>query len=397
MQPQAAEIFFKSESRYRMLVENSCDIIFSLDMEGNFTYVSPAWKKLLGHEIFEVVGHNFREFIHPDNHSGCLEAIAHGTQSEQVSEFTYRIRHADGSWLWHTSRGTRHVDEVGITTVIGMAHDVTEQLRFEELMTQTEKMIMISGMAAGMAHEINNPLGAIMQHAQNIERRVSSDIPANVKAAAEVGVNLDLVHAYLEKRGIFDFIGHIRTAGIRASEIISNMLYFSRRSEGGIESVGLSALLDRVLELAGSDYDMKKKYDFRRIDLRRDYTPDLASVQLIVAEMEQVLLNILKNAAQAMTGTAMRRHPSIILRTRLIKGMVKIEIEDNGPGMTEATRLRVFEPFFSTKEVGVGTGLGLSVAYAIVTKGHHGSIEVQSRPGEGSCFTIKLPLQRSVV
>jgi len=397
MPPKAAEIFFKSESRYRMLVENSCDIIFSLDMEGNFTYVSPAWKKLLGHEISEVVGHNFREFIHPDNHSGCLEAIAHGTLSEQVSEFTYRIRHADGRWLWHTSRGTRHVDEDGIKTVIGMAHDVTEQLRFEELMTQTEKMIMISGMAAGMAHEINNPLGAIMQHAQNIERRVSSDIPANVKAAAEVGVSLDLVHAYLEKRGIFDFIGHIRTAGIRASEIISNMLYFSRRSEGGIESVQLSALLDRVVELAGTDYDMKKKYDFQRIDLRRDYTPDLPPVHLIVAEMEQVLLNILKNAAQAMSGAEMRRQPSITLRTRLIKGMVMIGIEDNGPGMAEATRLRVFEPFFSTKEVGVGTGLGLSVAYAIVTKGHHGSIEVESRPGEGCCFTIKLPLQRSGV
>lgn len=393
MPPKAAEIFFKSESRYRMLVESSCDIIFSLDMDGRFTYISPAWEKILGHEPAEVVGQSFREFIHPDDQQGCAETIAHAVRSGQVGEYTYRIRHADGSWRWHTSRGTPHTDENGVMTVIGMAHDITERLRIEEIMTRTEKMIMISGMAAGMAHEINNPLGAIMQHAQNIERRVSADIPANRKAAAEVGVSLELVRAYLQKRGIFGFIDHIRSAGIRASEIISNMLQFSRRSDSGAEYVDLSALLDRVLELAGTDYDMKKKYDFPRIALQRDYAVDLPAVQVAVAEMEQVLLNILKNAAQAMAGAAMLRQPRITLRTRLSKGIVLIEICDNGPGMDEATRLRIFEPFFTTKEVGVGTGLGMSVSYAIITKGHHGSIEVQSHPGEGSCIAIKLPLQ----
>jgi signal transduction histidine kinase len=154
--------------------------------------------------------------------------------------------------------------------------------------------------------------------------------------------------------------------------------------------------LDRVLELAGTDYDMKKKYDFRRIELQREYVADLPPVLMIAAELEQVLLNILKNAAQAMVGVVMCREPRIILRTRMCEGSVAIEIEDNGPGMDEAIRLRIFEPFFTTREVGVGTGLGLSVAYAIVTKGHHGAIEVQSRPGEGSCFTIKLPLQERV-
>lgn len=393
MPPKSAETFFKSESRYRTLVENSCDIIFSLDMEGNFTYVSPAWKKLLGHEQDEIVGHNLREFIHPEDVLRCVTTIETAIKTDSAREVTYRIRSADGNWRWHTSHGSSHVDENGLMTVIGMAHDITERLRIEEIMVQTEKMIMISGMAAGMAHEINNPLGAILQHAQNIERRVSADIPANEKAAAEVGVSLDLVRAYLRKRGIFDFIGHIRTAGMRASDIISNMLRFSRRGDSGAEYVDLSALLDRVLELAGTDYDMKKKYDFHRVALQRDYAPDLPQVQLTVAEMEQVLLNILKNAAQAMADPAMPRQPKITLRARLSEGMVVLEIEDNGPGMGEATRLRVFEPFFTTKDVGVGTGLGLSVAYAIVTKGHHGSIEVASRAGEGSCFTIKLPLQ----
>lgn len=393
MSAKSEETFFKSESRYRILVENSCEIIFSLDTEGCFSYVSPAWKRLLRHDLPEVLGHNFREFIHPEDINRCETAILSAIRTGAAQEVTYRISSSDGSWRWYTAHVALHVDEDDVITVIGMAHDVTERLRIEEIMTQAEKMSMISGMAAGMAHEINNPLGAILQHAQNIERRVSADIPANFHAAAELGISLDMVRAYLQKRGIFDFIGHIRTAGIRASDIISNMLRFSSRGDSNTEYVDISAFLDRVLKLAGTDYDMKKKYAFNQITLHRSYAADLPPVQMVVAEMEQVLLNILKNAAQAISGTAMSRQPLISVRTRLSGGMVVIEIEDNGPGMDETTRLRVFEPFFSTKEVGVGTGLGLSVAYAIITNRHHGLIEVKSRAGEGSCFTLRLPLQ----
>ncbi len=391
MPPKSSETFFKSESRYRMLVENSCDIIFSLDTEGDFVYVSPAWEKILGHVPSEVVGHNFREFVHQEDIPRCETTILKAIQSNSTQEVTYRIRHAERGWRWFTSRGTPHIDENGILTIIGISQDVTERLRIEELMTQTEKMSMISGMAAGMAHEINNPLGAILQHAQNIERRVSTDIPANYKAASEVGVSLDLVRAYLQKRGVFDFIGHIRSAGMRASDIISNMLQFSRRGDSGVEYVDLSVLLDRVMKLAGTDYDMKKKYHFNLIRLQRSYDAGIPPVRMVVAEIEQVLLNILKNAAQAISSASMNRQPLITVRTGLSEGMALIEIEDNGPGMDETTRQRVFEPFFSTKEVGVGTGLGLSVAYAIITNRHHGSIDVRSCLGEGSCFTLKLP------
>jgi PAS domain S-box-containing protein len=387
----SADTFFKSESRYRMLVENFCDVIFSLDMECNFTYISPAWKKLLGHEPLEVVGHNIREFIHPDDLAHCVETIASAVQSGQAGEYTYRIRHVDGSWRRHTSRGTPHIDEDGVPTVIGIAHDVTERLRIEEMMAHSGKMIMVSGLAAGMAHEINNPLGAIMQHAQNIERRVQAGMPANVKAAAEVGVSLDLVRAYLEKRGVFAFIGHIRSAGMRASEIISQMLQFSSRGETGVVSTDLTVLLERVVEMAATDYDMKKKYAFRSIEIVREYAAEPVIADIAQQEMEQVLLNILKNAAQAIAGAKMNREPRIILRSSLSEDIAELEIEDNGPGMDEATRLRIFEPFFTTKEIGIGTGLGLSVAYAIVTKGHNGTIGVRSRPGRGSCFTIRLP------
>lgn len=395
MPPKAAEAFYKSESRYRTLVENSCDIIFSFDLEGRFTFISPAWKTVLGHDQVDVLGHNYREFIHMEDVPRCEIALAAAIEDNTAHEVTYRIRHVDGRWRWHASRGILHRDENDVLTIIGVAHDVTERLRIEEMMAQTEKMIMVSGLAAGMAHEINNPLGAIMQHAQNIERRVSGDIAANRKAAAEVGVSLELVRAYLEQRGIFAFIGHIRSAGMRASEIISQMLHLSSRNETGVMNADMTVVLEKVVGLAATDYDMKKKYAFRNIEIVREYAVEPLFAAIALQEMEQVLLIILKNAAQAMEGAAMRREPRITLRAGLSDGMAVLEIEDNGPGMDEATRLRIFEPFFTTKEVGVGTGLGLSVAYAIVTKGHHGTIEVQSQPGEGSCFTVKLPLQET--
>lgn len=393
MPAKSVDAFYSSESCYRTLVDNSCDIIFSLDTDGIFTFVSHAWKTMLGQDPDDVIGHNFREFTHPEDIQRCETTIMTAIQTDCAQEVTTRISHADGSWRWHTLRGAPHIDEAGVLTIIGMTHDVTERLRIEEVMARSEKMIMVSGMAAGMAHEINNPLGAILQHAQNIERRVSADIPANVKAAAEVGVSLDLVRAYMQERGIFDFIGHIRTAGMRASDIILNMLRFSRHSDCGTKCVDLAMMLDRVLELAGTDYDMKKRYNFSRIELQRLYASDLPLVEMVVTELEQVLLNILRNAAQALSTTAAQRPSLITLRTRLSEGMALIEIEDNGPGMDEAIRQHIFEPFFTTKGVGVGTGLGLSVAYAIITKGHHGAIEVESHPGVGSRFTVKLPLQ----
>jgi signal transduction histidine kinase len=286
-----------------------------------------------------------------------------------------------------------HSEESGMAVV--RIDDVTEHARIEEIMIQSEKMMMVGGLAAGMAHEINNPLGAIIQHAQNIERRISLEIAANLKAADEVGVSLDLVRAYLEKRSIFEFLGHIRSAGVQAAAIITNMLHFSNRTDSYTETVSLAAMLDRVLELAATDYDMKKKYDFRRIELVREYDAALPPVDMAVQEMEHSLLNILKNAAQAMSVAVDNSRPSrITIRAYMDGGMAAIEIEDNGPGMDEATRLRVFEPFFSTKYVGVGTGLGLSVAYAIVTKQHHGTVKVRSMPGEGCRFTIKIPLHR---
>ena len=269
--------------------------------------------------------------------------------------------------------------------------DVTERVRIQELIVQTEKMMSLGGLAAGMAHEINNPLGIITQAAQNIERRISLELPANRKVSEELDLDLEGIRAYLDKRQISDFLASIRTASSRAATIIDNILQFSRRSDMTPRPASISQVVDQALELAASDYDLKKKYDFKSIDIVKEYQ-DIPAVTMIPVEIEQVILNLLKNAAQAMTANPPDRKPGITFRIGRDDRYAVLEVEDNGPGMTEDIRRRVFEPFFTTKEPGVGTGLGLSVSYMIVTQNHKGLMEVQSTQGVGTVFKVKLPI-----
>jgi len=270
--------------------------------------------------------------------------------------------------------------------------DVTSRVQIEEMMVQTEKMMSVGGLAAGMAHEINNPLGGILQACQNIERRVSLDFPKNVEAAQEIGADLGMVRHYLEKRGILEFITGIRSDGTRAAGIVADMLAFSRKSESRQVRVDMAEIVDTVLRLAANDYDLKKQYDFRNVKIVREFEPGLPPVECDKTKIEQVLLNLVKNAAQALAGGKGENLPEIVVRVAKESHFVRIEVQDNGPGMEENIRRRVFEPFFTTKEVGVGTGLGLSVSYFIITKQHKGTLTVESTPGKGARFIIRLPL-----
>jgi signal transduction histidine kinase len=173
------------------------------------------------------------------------------------------------------------------------------------------------------------------------------------------------------------------------------MLSFSRRSEPRKASVALPDLLDKAVELAAHDYDLKKKFDFRHIRIDRYYAPGLPPVPCVATEIEQVIFNLLRNAAQAMCEKTSAEHdhvPCITLHLRRQKEVAVIEVADNGPGMEDSKLKRIFEPFFTTKEVGVGTGLGLSVAYFIITNNHNGSMVAESSPGQGASFIIRLPL-----
>jgi PAS domain S-box-containing protein len=332
-----------------------------------------------------------------------LERVKEAMQTGEVSKDPRRIRTVDGE--------TRYEDVTvyplianGVGGAVIRVDDVTERVRIEEIMVQSEKMLSVGGLAAGMAHEINNPLAGIMQAANVMKNRLTSKgIRANLRAAEAAGTSMEAIKAYMAQRDIYKMLDTIRESGKRAAEIVANMLNFSRKSDSSLSTVNLAELLDQTVEMAGSDYNLKKKYDFRQIKIQREYQEDLPLAKCEGVKIQQVFLNILRNGAEAMAEKLKRESqessaetPCFILRLahEPETNQIHIEIEDNGPGMNEATRRRVFEPFFTTKPPDRGTGLGLSVSYFIITENHDGEMTVQSTPDQGTKFVINLPVER---
>ncbi|WP_155323264.1 PAS domain S-box protein [Desulfosarcina ovata] len=280
----------------------------------------------------------------------------------------------------------------GVEGAVIRLDDVTQQVRLEEMMIQSEKMLSVGGLAAGMAHEINNPLAGILQNASVLRNRLMGDLPANRQAAEAAGITLVAIRHYLKLRRLPDMIDGIHESVNRAADIVRNMLSFARKSDRIVSRQDLGALLDRALDLVQTDYSMKKHYDFKHIYIDREYDPAVPPVPCEAGKLQQVFMNILKNGAEAMAGvTDASASPTFVLRIRDDGNWVRVEIEDNGPGMDEKTRRRIFEPFFTTKPVGQGTGLGLSVSYFIITEDHGGEMRVHATAGGGTCFVIRFP------
>ena len=385
----------RSEELFRNIVESSPSAMcfYSLEQDATLalTGYNPAARSLLTAPPVDNVGRTLEEMFPGFAVPECLELIrkvARGELEAQTFQTSFENHGELGFYDVHVFRTFPDNVAVGIL-------DTTERVRLQEMMIQTEKMMSLGGLAAGMAHEINNPLGGIIQGAQVAIRRLTSDSPANMAAAREAGCDLAALRRYVERRGILTMIEAMRESGVRAANIVSSMLEFSRKSPVSHVPTDMNALLDKAVKLSSTDYDLKKKYDFRLIHIERDYASSLPEVVCSVTQIQQVVMNLLANAAQAMAGRpAGHAPPTITLRTRLEDGAVRIEVSDNGPGMAEEVRRKAFEPFFTTKPPGEGTGLGLSVSYFIVVQNHGGGMRVESKPGAGATFIITLPFSK---
>ncbi|MBU3916380.1 PAS domain S-box protein [bacterium] len=339
----------------------------------------------------QAIGKNFTEIL--PQLANLSEQIRFIMKTGNSVTDSKTARHVDGKVYFDSISIFPLITEYAEGAVIRI-DDVTDRIRMEEMMVQSEKLRSVSGLAAGMAHEINNPLGIILQTIQNMERRLSPDFHQNIEFAEKHNLNLTHLQEYLKDRNILNYLKAIRISGNRAANIIKDMLRFSRKSESEFAKVNIIDVMKNSLKLAMQDYDLRKKYDFKHIRIIREFQPVSTSIPCAETEIEQVFLNLLKNAAYALAELKGEKTPEIFIRINTEGNMCRIEIEDNGPGMEEEVRLKVFEPFFTTKPVGDGTGLGLSVSYLIVTNNHMGTMEVKSEPGNGTRFIVKLPLER---
>lgn len=278
-----------------------------------------------------------------------------------------------------------------------MIDKMIEAKKIQEMLVQAEKMTSVGQLAAGMAHEVNNPLSSILQNLQNIRRRLDPQLEKNQQAAQAADIDLTKVKVYLETRGIATFLDNMKTSGERAAHIVSNLLRFSRKAaedQRMFMPSRLDEIVEKAIELIYTDWELKTQLDFESIHIQRQYDLQGPVALCEPTEIQQVVLNLIKNAAQAMLLQKERKaKPCIIVRTVVSEDnqWAQIEVRDNGPGMDENTRRRVFEPFFTTKEVGKGTGLGLSVAFHIIGDIHKGRLQVESQLGVGTTFSILLP------
>jgi len=401
-----SELYRKNEAMHRIhqelrmtqgyiknIIDSMPSVVIGVDPDGRITHWNMAASAAAGISEGEDIRGRLLTDVYPDM-SAYTAAIRKSLEDREPVKTEKQPRHRSEE-IYYEDIMIYPLVANGVEGAVIRIDDVTSRVRIEEMMIQTEKMMSVGGLAAGMAHEINNPLGIILQGVQNAIRRISPDLEANHEAALSCGVSLEAIRLYMEKRGIVRYLNGIKDAGSRAADIVSNMLNFSRRSESAMIRTDINKLLDNTVLLAASDYDLKKKYDFRHIEIVRDYEPDPVQVPCIDTEIEQVILNLLKNSAQAMAEVKEKTEkPRIILRTRKEPEHLRIEVQDNGPGIDEKIRTRIFEPFFTTKTVGIGTGLGLSVSFFIITNNHKGRIFVESELGKGAKFVIQLPVKR---
>jgi PAS domain S-box-containing protein len=385
-----------SEERFRNLVENANDIIYSLTPDGVFLYVSPNWSDILGHDVSEVVEKPFVPFVHPDDLQACMEFLQKViTTGQRHGGIEYRVKHKNGSWRWHTSNASVFKDEKGnVLYYIGIAHDITEKKRVlddlaeanrhlretQAQLVQSEKMAALGKLVAGVAHEINTPVGAIASMhdtlARAVEKLKSSLDTICARKPKEYQKVTNLVKIIEDANRV------IASGAHRVTNIVRRLKSFARLDEAEFEKVDIHEGIEDTLSIA--HHEVKHK-----VIVERNYG-DIPPISCNPRQLNQVYLNLLVNAIQAIKDKG-----TITITTFRKNGHVHIQFKDTGEGIPEKALKKIFDPGYTTKGVGVGTGLGLSICYQII-KDHQGEILVESEIGKGTTFTIILPITPTV-
>ena len=401
---QRAELA-RSEERFRSLVESTNDWVWEVDEKGVYTYASPRVFDILGYLPSEVMGKTPFEIMEPEEAGRVKAVFLESVKSRKpFNSFENINLHKDGRAVILETSGAPFFDYEGaFAGYRGIDRDISsrkkaadEKAAMTEQLTHTEKLVSIGQLAAGVAHEINNPLGYVRSNLNTLSEymevfRKLLALYGELSMAYEKGEFEEIVEyreviEKLAKEADLEFTvndaGQIlvdTSDGIsRISSIVKGLkdLSYAGAGEPGVHD--LNACVQDALKIAWHEVKNKAEVEMDLVDA----LPVLCRPQ----QLTQVFLNILMNSAQA-AGEKVK----ITISTRLVNGKAVAEISDDGPGMSEEVKKRIFDPFFTTKPVGKGTGLGLSIAYNIV-KEHGGTIDAESRPGGGARFRIKLPI-----
>ena len=361
-----------SDAGFRTVIEESPDAI-AFHRDGRFVYVNRRCVEILGYASAEdLVGQPVTAIVHPDDLASVRERVQ-ALQSGDASAVPFkpeRLLHKNGS-LVPVEVSAMNVVFQGAPAIVAIARDVREGTHRLSAAAQAERMAAIGLLAAGVAHEINNPLTFVMLHLENLSRTVGRyrdgvRVPGPDEWAAFTKA-LDEARFGLERVG----------------SIVRDIRTFARGGDGAPDLVGLSRVLDTVVNLTAHEL----KY---RARLVRRGAESSAYVVGREGKLCQVFVNLLVNAAQALS-TDTSDTNEIVIETALVNDVVVVTVSDNGPGISPAVQRTLFEPFVTTK--GHGSGLGLSICRDIVTD-HGGTISVSSSgvAGEGARFTVTLPL-----
>lgn len=346
--------------------------------------------KITGIEAKDAIGHNLTEVFPAFSDYKYLITEALRNKDE------VQVQHVKLAGNENTINNLYHITVYPLlaitpSEVVIRIDDVTAQVKNETGLAQVEKLASVGASIAGVAHEINNPLATILLNTQNILRRIDPSMESNLKTATELELDLKKQYLYLEQREIIKFIYGIHEAGQRASSIVKNMLKFTRRSTADMEKHNLVEIINDALQLCASDISIQEHIDFNDLKVETNFAEIDLEIECYPMEIQQVILNLVRNAVQALNPTQISKNVKISLY-RHNTNKVALEITDTGHGMSNEVLEQIFQPFFTTKPVGQGTGLGLSVCRNIIVQKHHGNLEVRSTPGEGTTFIITLPI-----
>ncbi len=378
----AAQQALASERRYREIFEDAHDAIWIHDSHGNIIAANKATEELVGYSSKELLGMNVRDFLAEEGLSlarRIRRKLFLGETVEQPYEQRLISKDGTGRILKLTTNLSREDDKLkGFQNI---ARDVTREKEMQdklratyrelseshqrlkesqEQLIQAEKLTSLGQLAASIAHEVNNPLSGVLAYTQLLAKKVRGDnIPKEVA---------------------LQYLSKMEAELTRSTKLIRHLLDFARQSPPALRQLNLNDVVNRAFDLAAHSAELQ------HVQIVRELDPSLPNLMADFDQLHQVCTNLILNAIQAMP-----QGGKLTLRTSVDNGQLKMEVQDTGCGISPENMRKLFTPFFTTKHEVKGVGLGLAISYGIIQR-HHGRIEVQSKEGEGTTFTIYLPL-----